>query len=34
MPHAYDWDTFKYIVSELYLVDGLPLKQVMEVLRE
>lgn len=34
MPPPYDWEAVRHTLSELYLVEGLPLKQVMDIMKE
>ena len=34
MPPPYDWDAVRDTLSELYLVNGLPLKNIIEIMRE
>ncbi|KAG0137919.1 hypothetical protein HOY82DRAFT_597182 [Tuber indicum] len=34
MPQIYNWESFHEILSELYLVDGLPLSRVMDIMKE
>lgn len=34
MPAPYDWEAARGTLAELYLVEGLPLKQVMDIMRE
>ncbi|CUS06634.1 unnamed protein product, partial [Tuber aestivum] len=34
MPATYNWDSFRDTLAELYLIEGLPLKQVMEIMTE
>lgn len=34
MPALYDWEAVRRTLAELYLVEGLPLKQVMDLMRE
>lgn len=34
MPPPYDWEAVRHILSELYLIEGLPLKQVMDIMKE
>jgi len=34
MPQVYDWESVRETLAELYLTDGLPLKQVMDIMKE
>jgi len=33
MPQFYDWESVKETLAELYLTDGLPLKDVMDIMK-